>query len=52
LLLTRFSPFQGLGRARQLRPGTSDLDFLSDLDCIINLDAKISNRTLDPRVAQ
>jgi len=40
------------GRARQLCPGTSDLDFLGDLNGIIDLDTKISNRALDLRVAQ
>jgi hypothetical protein len=34
------------GRAWQLCPGTSDLDFLGDLNGIINLDAKISHRAL------
>ncbi len=41
-----------MGRARQLCPGTSDLDFLGDLNGIVNLDAKIPNRALDLRVAQ
>jgi hypothetical protein len=40
------------GRARQLCPGTSDLDFLGDLDGIVNLDAKIANGTFDLRVSQ
>jgi hypothetical protein len=40
------------GRARQLCPGISDLDFLGDLNRIVDLDAKISNRAFDLRVAQ
>ena len=40
------------GRARQLCPVTSDLDFLRNLNGIVNLDPKISNRALDLRVAQ
>ena len=32
-----------------LCPRTSDLDFLGDLNGIVNLDAKISNRALDLR---
>ena len=35
----------------RLCPRTSDLDFLGDLNGIVNLDAKISNRALDLRVA-
>jgi hypothetical protein len=38
----------GPGRARQLCPGISDLDFLGDLNRIVDLDAKISNRAFDP----
>jgi hypothetical protein len=45
-------PVSGLGRARQLCPGTSDLDFLRNLDGIIDLNAEISNRTLNFRMAQ
>jgi hypothetical protein len=42
-----FFTVSGLGRARQLCPGTSDLDFLGDLNRIVDLDAKISNRAFD-----
>jgi hypothetical protein len=42
----------GLGRARQLCPGTSDLDFLRNLDGIVDLNAEISNRTLNFRMTQ
>jgi hypothetical protein len=40
------------GRARQLCPGTSDLDLLGDLNGIVNFYAKIANGALDLRVAQ
>jgi hypothetical protein len=46
------SLFSALGRARQLCPGTSDFDFFSNLNGIVNLDAKIANGALDLRVAQ
>jgi hypothetical protein len=36
---------------RQLCPATSDLDFLGDLNGIVNLDDKIANGALDLRVA-
>ena len=36
-----------LGRARQLCPGTSDVDFLSDLDGVVNLDAEVADGALD-----
>jgi hypothetical protein len=42
----------GPGRARQLCPSTSDVDFLGDLNRIVYLDAKISNRAFDLRMAQ
>jgi hypothetical protein len=42
----------GPGRAQQLCPGTSDLDFLRDLNGVVNLDAKISNGAFDLCVAQ
>jgi hypothetical protein len=51
LLSTDFT-VSGLGRARHLCPGTSDLDFLGDLDGVVDLDAKISNGALDFRMAQ
>jgi hypothetical protein len=47
-----FSPFSALGRARQLCPGTSDVDFFSNLNGIVNLDAKIANSALDLGMAQ
>jgi hypothetical protein len=40
------------GQSISLCPGTSDLNFLRHLNGIVNLDAKISNRALDLRVAQ
>jgi hypothetical protein len=40
------------GRARQLCPNTSDLDFFGDLDCVVNLDAKMANGALDLRVTK
>lgn len=40
------------GRARQLCPGTSDLDLLGNLNGIVDFDAKISNCALYLRVAQ
>jgi hypothetical protein len=46
------SPFRGWAEYSKLCPGTSDLDFLRNLDGIIDLDAKISNRTLNFRMAQ
>jgi hypothetical protein len=46
------SPFRGPGRARQLCPGISDLDFLGDLNRIVDLDAKISNRAFDPMASE
>jgi len=36
-----------LGRARQLCPGTSDVDFLGDLDGVVNLDAEVADGALD-----
>ena len=45
-------PVLGSGRARQLCPDTSGLDFLRNLNSIINLDAKISNGALDLRVSK
>ena len=46
------STISGPGRAGLLCPGTSDLDFLGDLNRVVDLDAKISNRAFDFRVAQ
>jgi hypothetical protein len=47
-----FCAVQRLGRARQLCPGNSDLDFFTDLNGIVNLDAKVANGALDLCVAQ
>jgi hypothetical protein len=41
-----------MDRARQLCPRTSDLDFLCDLECIVDLDAQIANGAFNPVVAQ
>ena len=41
-----------LGRARQLCPGISDVDFLSDLDRVVDLDAEIADGALDLGVAK
>jgi hypothetical protein len=35
-----------------LCPGTSDLDFLRDLNHIVYLEAKVSNRAFNLRMAQ
>jgi hypothetical protein len=43
---------EGATAARRLCPTTSDLDLLGDLNSIVDLDAKISNRALNLRVAQ
>jgi len=51
LLLARLHRF-GLGRARQLCPGISGLDFLRDLDGIVNLNAKVANSALNFGMAQ
>jgi hypothetical protein len=41
------------GRAeRQLYPGNSDVDFLRDLDRVINLDTEVANGALDLGVAE
>src|SRR5262245_1248437 len=40
------------GRARQLCPGTSDLDFLSDLKGVVDLYPEVSNRAFDPVMAE
>jgi hypothetical protein len=46
------SPYSGPDKAKQLCLGTSDLDFLPDLNGIVNLDAKVANSAIDLRVAQ
>jgi hypothetical protein len=40
------------GQSTAALPGTSDVDFLGDLNRIVYLDAKISNRAFDLRMAQ
>ncbi len=40
------------GRARQLCPGTSDVDFLRNLNGVVDLDAKVANGALYLGVAQ
>jgi hypothetical protein len=40
------------GRARQLYPGSSDVDFLCDLDGVINFDTEVANGTFDLGVAE
>jgi len=40
------------GRARQLCPGISDVNFLRDLDRIVDLDAEIADSALDLGVAK
>jgi hypothetical protein len=45
-------PYRELGRARQLSPGTSDVDFLRNLKGVIDLNAQVSHRALDLRVAE
>jgi hypothetical protein len=40
------------GQSTTTLPGNSDLDFFSDLNGIINLDAKVANGALDLCVAQ
>ena len=45
-------PCRELGRARQLCPGTSDVDFLCNLKGVIDLNAQVSHRALDLRVAE
>jgi hypothetical protein len=32
-----------VGRGRQLCPGTSDVDFLDDLDSIVNLNTEVAD---------
>jgi hypothetical protein len=41
-----------LGRVRQLCPSSLDVDFLCDFDSVINLDAEITDGTLDLCVAE
>ena len=50
-LLARTST-QQVGRACPLCPGTSDVDFLRNLKGVIDLNAQVSHRALDLRVAE
>ena len=45
-------PCRRSGRARQLCPGTSDVDFLGDIKRVVDLDAEVSNRAFDLGVAE
>jgi hypothetical protein len=45
-------PEKVVGRARQLYPGTSDVDFLGDLKRVIDLNAEVAYSAFDPRVAE
>jgi hypothetical protein len=40
------------GRARQLCPGSSDVDYLRDLDRVIYLDTEVANGAFDLGVAE
>lgn len=40
------------GRARQLCPGSSDVDFFSYFNRVVDLDAEIPNRALDLGVTE
>jgi hypothetical protein len=40
------------GRARQLCPGTSDVDLLCDVKGVVDLNAEIPHRAFDPPVAE
>ena len=41
-----------MGRARQLCPGISDINFLGNLNRIVDLDTKVTNGALDLGVAE
>jgi hypothetical protein len=41
-------PVKVTGRARQLCPGTSDVDFLRDLKRVVDLNAEVAYGALDP----
>jgi hypothetical protein len=45
-------PDRVTGRARQLCPGTSDVDFLGDLKRVVDLNAEVAYGAFDPRVAE
>jgi hypothetical protein len=40
------------GTAQRLCPGTSDVDFLGDLDSVVNLHTEVADGALDLRVAE
>src|SRR5215467_12091241 len=40
------------GRARQLCPSTSDVDFLGDLKRVVDLNAEVAHGAFDARVAE
>jgi hypothetical protein len=45
-------PVKVMGRGRQLCPGTSDVDFLSDLKRVVVFDTEIANGAFDLRVTK
>jgi hypothetical protein len=48
LFLSLFCPEGLAGRARQLCPGISDVDFLRDFQRVIDLDTEVANGAFDP----
>src|SRR5262245_39618849 len=52
LQLARIPPLGRRGRARRLRPCSSDLDFLRDIKRVIDLDAEVADRAFNLGVAQ
>jgi hypothetical protein len=40
------------GKAQQLCPGTSDVDFLGDLKRVVHLYTEMADAAFDPRVAK
>jgi hypothetical protein len=47
-----FCPVGLAGRARQLCPSISDVDFLCDFQRVVDLDTKIANGAFNPRVPE
>ena len=47
----RLRPVALLGRAWQLCPGISDLDFLGDFEGVVDLNAEILHRTFNFRMS-
>jgi hypothetical protein len=45
-----FCPERLAGRARQLCPGISDVDFLGDFQRVVDFDTEIANGAFDPRM--